>query len=111
MRKALAAKVTDIAQVLAAEAGQPFAYKVIGILPGEKLHEILVSEEELVRGRDYGDYYAVQPWWSTDRYQEIKAEFASGDHLTGTDEVQRMIALADQEFEIMEMADGEFAKF
>ncbi|MSQ67326.1 MAG: NAD-dependent epimerase/dehydratase family protein [Gammaproteobacteria bacterium] len=111
VRKALAAKVTDIAQVLAAEAGRPFAYKVIGILPGEKLHEILVSEEELVRGRDYGDYYVVQPWWSTDRYQEIEAEFASGDHLTGTDEVQRMLALADREFEIMEMADGEFAKF
>ncbi len=111
VRKAPAARVLDIAKVLAEEAGRPYEYKVIGILPGEKLHEILVSEEELVRGRDCGDYYAVQPWWSTERYAEIEREFASGDHLTGVDEVKRMIALADREFEVMEMADGEFAKF
>ena len=111
VRKAKAATIPDIARVLAAEAGKAFEYKVIGILPGEKLHEILVSEEELVRGRDFGDYYAVEPWWSKARHQEIAAEFASNDHLADTDEVKRMIDLADREFEIMEMADGEFAKF
>lgn len=111
VRKAQAAKVTDIGRVLAEEAGKPFDYKVIGILPGEKLHEILVSEEELVRGRDFGDYYAVEPWWNKGRPNEIPGEFGSGDHLTGTAEVKRMIELADREFETMEMADGEFAKF
>ena len=64
-----------------------------------------------MRGRDFGDYYAVEPWWSKARHQEIAAEFASNDHLADTDEVKRMIDLADREFEIMEMADGEFAKF
>jgi len=97
--------------VLAAEAGKPCDYRVIGILPGEKLHEILVSEEELVRVRDFGQYYAVQPWWSGKRYNEIEREFGSGEHLTDTAEVERMIALADREFEVLEMADGEFAKF
>lgn len=111
VRKAPAARVTDIAKVLAEEAGKPFEYKIIGILPGEKLHEILISEEELVRGRDYGQYYAVEPWWSGKRHDEIDAEFASGDQLADTSEVKRMIDLADREFEILEMADGEFAKF
>ncbi len=111
VRKAPAARVTDIAKVLAAEAGKPCDYRVIGILPGEKLHEILVSEEELVRVRDFGQYYAVQPWWSGKRYNEIEREFGSGEHLTDTAEVERMIALADREFEVLEMADGEFAKF
>ncbi|HMM77645.1 MAG TPA: polysaccharide biosynthesis protein [Gammaproteobacteria bacterium] len=111
VRKAPAARVTDIAKVLAEEAGKPCEYRVIGILPGEKLHEILVSEEELVRVRDFGQYYAVQPWWSTGRYREIDCEFGSGDHLTEAAEVKRMIALADREFEVLEMADGEFAKF
>ena len=111
VRKAPAARVTDIAKVLAEEAGKPFEYKIIGILPGEKLHEILISEEELVRGRDYGQYYAVEPWWSGKRHDEISAEFASGDQLADTAEVKRMIDLADREFEILEMADGEFAKF
>ena len=111
VRKAPAARVTDIAKVLAEEAGKPYEYKVIGILPGEKLHEILISEEELVRGRDFGQYYAVEPWWSGKRHDEISAEFASGDQLADAAEVKRMIDLADREFEILEMADGEFAKF
>ncbi|MGD9601979.1 MAG: polysaccharide biosynthesis protein [Gammaproteobacteria bacterium] len=111
VRKAQAAKVTDIACVLAEEAGKACDYKVIGILPGEKLHEILVSEEELVRVRDCGQYYKVMPWWESARYDELAQEFASGDHVTGTTEIRRMIALADREFEILEMADGEFAKF
>jgi UDP-N-acetylglucosamine 4,6-dehydratase len=111
VRKAPAARVTDIAKVLADEAGKPCEYRVIGILPGEKLHEILVSEEELVRVRDFGQYYAVQPWWSDGRYHEIDSEFGSGEHLTDAAEVRRMIDLADREFEVMEMADGEFAKF
>ena len=111
VRKAPAARVTDIAKVLAEEAGKPYEYKVIGILPGEKLHEILISEEELVRGRDFGQYYAVEPWWSGKRHDEIRLEFASGDQLADAAEVKRMIDLADREFETMEMADGEFAKF
>jgi UDP-glucose 4-epimerase len=111
VRKAKAATIPDIGRVLSEEAGKPFDYKIIGIIPGEKLHEILVSEEELVRGRDFGDYYAIQPWWNKARYQEISGEFASNDYLADLDEVKRMIELADQEFEIMEMADGEFAKF
>ena len=111
VRKAKAATIPDIGRVLSEEAGKPFDYKIIGIIPGEKLHEILVSEEELVRGRDFGDYYAIQPWWNKARYQEISGEFASNDYLADLEEVKRMIELADQEFEIMEMADGEFAKF
>lgn len=111
VRKADAARVTDIACVLAEEAGKACDYKVIGILPGEKLHEILVSEEELVRVRDCGQYYKVMPWWSKSRHTELEREFASADHVTGPAEIKRMIALADREFEILEMADGEFAKF
>ncbi len=111
VRKAPAARVTDIARALAEEARKPFEYRMIGILPGEKLHEILVSEEELVRVRDCGQYYTVGPWWGTARHREIEREFGSGDHLVETAEVQRLIALADAEFDELEMSDGEFAKF
>lgn len=111
VRKAAAARVTDIACVLAEEAGRACDYKVIGILPGEKLHEILVSEEELVRVRDCGAYYTVNPWWSTARYTELEREFGSAEHVTEAGEIKRMIALADHEFETLEMSDGEFAKF
>ena len=33
--------------------------KVVGVRAGEKLHEILVSAEELTRAADCGDYYRV----------------------------------------------------
>ena len=111
VRKAAAAKVTDIACVMAAEVGLPCDYKVIGILPGEKLHEILVSEEELVRVRDCGEYYTIHPWWGATRHAELEHEFGSSEHVTDVTEIKRMIALADREFETLEMSDGEFAKF
>jgi UDP-N-acetylglucosamine 4,6-dehydratase/5-epimerase len=35
--------------------------KVIGIRPGEKMHETLISESESTRTIDYGDYYVILP--------------------------------------------------
>lgn len=35
--------------------------KVIGIRHGEKTHESLISEEEMYRAEDLGDYYKVKP--------------------------------------------------
>lgn len=52
------AKVVDIADVLI--EGRPVKTKVIGIRPGEKIHEILVSEEESYRTFARGSYYVIQ---------------------------------------------------
>ncbi len=53
------ARVVDIADIL---IGDRKINKVItGIRPGEKTHEILVSEEEIYRTVDRGNYYAIQP--------------------------------------------------
>ncbi len=53
------ALVMDIAQVLIGR--RPIEIKVTGIRPGEKIHEILVSEEESHRTVDRGKYYAIRP--------------------------------------------------
>ena len=53
------AKVTDIADVLIGKL--PIKKTIIGIRPGEKVHEILVSEEEVHRTVKKGSYYAIQP--------------------------------------------------
>lgn len=53
------ARVIDIATALIGE--RPVETKVTGIRPGEKIHEILVSEEECHRTVDRGDYYAILP--------------------------------------------------
>ncbi|MBE3117224.1 MAG: polysaccharide biosynthesis protein, partial [Candidatus Atribacteria bacterium] len=53
------AKVTDIAAVLIGD--RPIQTVVTGIRPGEKIHEILVSEEECYRTVERGQYYAILP--------------------------------------------------
>lgn len=111
VRKAPAARIVDIAQVLSEEAGRKFEYDVIGVLPGEKLNEILLSEEELPRAEDQGDYYRVHPWWSTAKPYAIRAEFSSGDHLVGNGLVKELVARADREFKDMEIVGGEFSHF
>jgi len=52
------AKVTDIAAILIGDRKLPI--KVTGIRPGEKVHEILVSEEEAYRTVSRGTYYCIR---------------------------------------------------
>jgi UDP-N-acetylglucosamine 4,6-dehydratase len=44
--------------------------EVVGIRPGEKLHEMMIGEDDARRTLDMGDYYVVQPdfpWWENGR--------------------------------------------
>jgi UDP-N-acetylglucosamine 4,6-dehydratase len=111
VRKAPAARVMDIARVLSEEAGKPLEYAVIGTLPGEKLNEILVSEEELERSEDCGDYYKLHSWWGNKRPFALKTEYSSYDQVTDLDTIRGLVGRADREFDIMEIPGGEFAKF
>jgi FlaA1/EpsC-like NDP-sugar epimerase len=53
------ATVLNVAKALIGE--RPVEIRVTGIRPGEKLHEIMVSEEEANHCVRRGDYYAIQP--------------------------------------------------
>jgi UDP-glucose 4-epimerase len=57
--KVEAARMVDLAQTLIDGRDIPILYT--GIRPGEKLHEIMVSEEERWRTVERGDYYVIQP--------------------------------------------------
>lgn len=57
--KTTSALVTNIA--LALIDGRRIEVKFVGIRPGEKIHEILVSEEEAYRTVEYNRYYAIKP--------------------------------------------------
>jgi UDP-N-acetylglucosamine 4,6-dehydratase len=50
-------RVTDIAEALAPEAEQ----RVIGIRPGEKLHEVLLTEDESRHTRETDDSFVILP--------------------------------------------------
>ena len=57
--KVPAANMVDLAETLIDGRDIPIAYT--GIRPGEKIHEIMVSEEECHRTIERGDYYVVCP--------------------------------------------------
>jgi FlaA1/EpsC-like NDP-sugar epimerase len=56
---AKAARVVDVADVLI--DGRPIRVEYTGIRPGEKIHEILVSEEECYRTSSREGYYVIHP--------------------------------------------------
>ncbi|HNB24394.1 MAG TPA: polysaccharide biosynthesis protein, partial [Candidatus Melainabacteria bacterium] len=57
--KCPAANIRDLAEVMVGDSG--IEIKVIGIRPGEKEHEALVSDEESHRTTERDGYYVVQP--------------------------------------------------
>ena len=50
-------KVVDLAKTIAPRAKLRFT----GVRPGEKLHEVLITEEESQRVKEYKDYYTIAP--------------------------------------------------
>jgi len=51
--------IMDLAEVMVGE--RKIDIEFIGIRPGEKIHEILISEEEIPRTIKRGDYYVICP--------------------------------------------------
>lgn len=59
--------IMDLAKAVAPECKT----EIVGIRPGEKLHEYMISEEDARNTIEYEDYYVIQPeftWWSKDKY-------------------------------------------
>lgn len=50
-------KITDLAKVIAPKAKR----KVIGIRPGEKLHEVLLTADEAKHSVEFDNYFIVEP--------------------------------------------------
>jgi FlaA1/EpsC-like NDP-sugar epimerase len=81
--RAPSATVADIARALI--GGRRIETKVIGIRPGEKMHEIMVSEEEAHHCVRRGDYFAILPMLPELRRgagaepNALAAEFSSAD--------------------------------
>jgi UDP-glucose 4-epimerase len=54
-----AARIVDVASALI--GGRAIRIEITGVRPGEKTHEIMVSEEECHRTISRGDYYVILP--------------------------------------------------
>ncbi|HEX7956095.1 MAG TPA: polysaccharide biosynthesis protein [Pyrinomonadaceae bacterium] len=87
--------VTDIAEALIGE--REIETKVTGIRPGEKVHEILVSEEEAYRTVGRGDYYCILPMLpelrerGDDASGTLGREYSSSDDLMTKDETAALL--------------------
>ena len=57
--KVPAARVVDLAKALIDRRDIPITYT--GIRPGEKIHEIMISEEECYRTVERNGYYVITP--------------------------------------------------
>lgn len=58
-------KVTDLAEAIAPECKM----EIVGIRPGEKLHEAMITEDDARKTLEYDTYYVIQPefpWWRED---------------------------------------------
>jgi UDP-N-acetylglucosamine 4,6-dehydratase/5-epimerase len=99
IKKAPAVKIIDLARVISEQAGRPFEPVIIGMLPGEKIHEILITEEELPRASDLGSYYVVQPNWVKCQGRAVQREYSSDSNLVNCDsEIVKLLAKSDAEF-------------
>ena len=95
-------RVIDLARALAPEC----EIKIIGIRPGEKIHETLLTEDEAARGRDIGDCFLIEPafpWWDGgqhDRGRPLPAGFRyasdTNDHWLSTQELRDLIEAQKQ---------------
>lgn len=65
-------KIIDLVEVIAPEAKR----EIIGIRPGEKLNEVLISTEEAKHSREFDRYFVVEPefpFWNQENYQDGRA--------------------------------------
>jgi FlaA1/EpsC-like NDP-sugar epimerase len=88
------ARMTDLAAVLIGK--RPVKTVVTGIRPGEKIHEILVSEEEANRTVERGDYLAIQPILPELRSMKaaektIAGEYSSADNPISKAELAKLL--------------------
>ena len=64
-------KIMDLAELIAPNVKR----KIIGIRPGEKLHEALLTEEEALHSKEFDKYFVIEPefpFWHKDNFQDGK---------------------------------------
>ncbi len=89
------ATVINIAKALISDSN--IAIKVTGIRPGEKMHEIMVSEEESIHTVSRDDYYAIQPMLpelqpAVKEDPALSGKFSSKDRVMSLEHTRALLA-------------------
>jgi UDP-glucose 4-epimerase len=88
------AKMVDIASALIGD--RRIEIVVTGIRPGEKIHEILISEEECHRAVERGKYYAILPMLPEIQSKEplmpaLQNEYSSANNCMDREALARLL--------------------
>lgn len=100
--KVPAANIVDVAKALMADREVPI--KFTGIRPGEKIHEIMVSEEECFRTIEANGYYVILPVLpelrdSNEVTTVLTSEYSSKDNNVSIAELKALLGGASVEIE------------
>lgn len=93
--RAPSALMTDVAKVLI--GNRSIETKITGIRPGEKLHEIMISDEEAPYAESRGQYFAIRSMLpelnsqGQNSQSPLKKEFSSGDTLLDFEGVKALL--------------------
>lgn len=98
-------KITDLAKIIAPDAD----VKITGIRPGEKIHEVLLTEEEVRHTVEVGNMYIVKPvfnFWNESNWSEGKPlpddfRYSSSENSwwLRSEELKRMVQPIEDELE------------
>lgn len=104
------ANIVNIAKILIGDRDIPL--KIMGIRPGEKLHEILISEEEIHHTLKRGDYYVIacmlpELQYGLEKTQWVlNKEFSSEDNVLSFEATREMLLQHHLMPEAVKLAEG-----
>ncbi len=91
-------KVTDLAKAIGPEC----EIEVIGIRPGEKLHEAMIMEDDARHTLEFDDYYVIQPELAWFAQEQLKGGKALSDGFAYTSDNNKEWLTIEQLSEMVE---------
>ncbi len=98
-------KITDLAKAIAPDC----KHEVIGIRPGEKLHEVLITKADARHTLDFNDFYIILPeynWWNATNHREGKS--INVDFEYSSDQNEQWLSIEEMQKIIIKMKSTEW---
>jgi UDP-N-acetylglucosamine 4,6-dehydratase/5-epimerase len=88
-------KILDLAEAIAPGCRT----EIVGIRPGEKIHETLISVDDARQTVDAGDRYVIQPafhWWDATAFSDVNGYSACPDGFAYTSDTnERWLSIGE----------------
>ena len=86
--------IADLAKAIAPDC----KHEIVGIRPGEKLHEVLLTEDDSRHALEYDDYYVVEPefnWWGKAKRNNHKGKPVKEGFMFSSDTNEKWLTIKD----------------